>query len=346
MKRLLCGLIVCATAGCAHLAPSVTRAPAALPTETAAYYDYPRRAIDPSLELVSEHEGYSVQLVRWPLAIEPPATGDDATIEVEWYESVQPGKRAALLVLPILGGNYPIERAFCRFFAARGLHCALVHRRTIKFTATESPADLEAMLRLAVIKNRQVLDWLEMQPSVDATRLGAFGISMGAITGVMTSAVEPRLQALVAGLAGGGMADILHDTHDPILRKPRERYLTKRAITLEELHRQLTEALRTDPLRLAPYVDGTRLLYIIARFDRTITRRHSRRLWEDLGRPETLLLPLGHYSSLLVTPYVQTQSLRFFRRTLRLPPTTLPRQRRWHGPGAHGIMNTVPQLIP
>lgn len=339
----LCGsgfllLASCFLVSCAHLAPSVVRAPAALPTETAAYYAYPPQAINPSYELVREQEGYRVQLVRWPLAMEPPATGDDATIEVEWYASTQPGQRAALLVLPILGGDYPIERSFCRFFAARGLHCALVHRRTIKFTATESPEDFEALLRVAVIKNRQVLDWMETQPGVDATRLGVFGISMGALTGVMTAAVEPRLQALVAGLAGGSLADILCDTRDGMLTQPRDRYLATHAITREELHRRLTAALRTDPLRLAPHVDAARTFVIMARFDRTIRPRYGRQLWEALGRPARAVLPTGHYAALLATPYVQTRALRFYRRALALPPTVLPPQRRWRGPGAHGIM--------
>ncbi len=337
--------LLCASGGCAHLPPAVSRSPTPLAAETASYYEYPRQPIESSQEFLSEREGYTVQLVRWPLADRQAIPPSEATIEVEWYESSQPGKRAALLVLPILGGHYPIERAFCRFFAYRGVHVALVRRRTIKLSATESPADLEAMLRRSVIRNRQVMDWLETQPSVDATRLGVFGISMGGIVGVMTAAVEPRVQALVAGLAGGPIADILCDTQDPILLKPRARYLAKRSLTLHELHRQLTAAIRTDPLLLAPAVDGHRVFLVMAGFDRTIRSPYSRRLWEALNRPQRLVLPLGHYTSLLAVPHVETRALRFFRRTLHLPPTTLPR-RRWRVHDEHGIMDAVPRITP
>ncbi len=325
--RLIGGLAMTwLVGGCAHLHPIAVRPPVDVPAETAAYYDYPKATIAPQIERLGDHKDYTVERVRWPFASAAPVEPADAVIEVEWYASRQPGRRAAVLVLPILGGDYPIERAFCRFFAQRGLHCALVHRRTIKFTASESPADLEVLLRRTVIRQRQVIDWLETQPGVDAARVGVFGISMGGIVGVMTAAVEPRVQAVVAGLAGGGIADILRETRDPILAKPRARYLATRGLTLDELHRQLREALRTDPLRLAPYVDGRRVLMIRARLDRTIPAARSRQLWEALGRPERVTLPTGHYSSLLLVPYVETRALRFYRRTLGLSPTSRPRR--------------------
>ena len=345
-KRTVALSFLCLAAGCAHLHPAITAPTAAPPADTAAYYDYPRAAINPTVELLSEHEGYAIHLVRWPLATADALSEAERTVEVEWYESSQPGTRAALLVLPILGGNYPIERAFCRFFSYRGVHCALVRRRTIKFAATESPEDLEALLRRAVVRNRQVIDWLETQPSVDDARLGLFGISMGGIVGVMTAAVEPRVKALVAGLAGGSIADILCHTHDSILTRPRARYLAKQGVTLEALHRRLTDGIRTDPLRLAPYVDGHRVLTIMARLDRTIPRAERLALWRALGQPETLLLPLGHYSSIALVPYVATHALRFYRRTLGLPPTTLPRRRGWRQTGVDGIMSADPGNAP
>ena len=339
-QRIGCAwLVACLITGCAHLHPVATAPTAAAPSDTTAYYAYPHTPITPTVELLSEHEGYTVERVRWPL-VPPPAgptegrsdiswsptsTSDgllrrphagggmattdgleesERTIEVEWYESSQPGQRAALLVLPILGGNYPIERAFCRFFAYRGIHCALIHRRTMKFTTSASPTDLEALLRRAVIRNRQVCDWLETQPSVDAARLGVFGISMGGMLGVMTAAVEPRVKALVAGLAGGGIADVLCHTRDPILTRPRARYLAKQGLTLEELHRRLADGIRTDPLRLALYVDSRRVLMIMARLDRTIPTAERLALWRALGQPDTLRLPAGHYSSIVLVPVV------------------------------------------
>ena len=72
-------------------------------------------------------------------------------------------------------------------------------------------------------------------------------------------------------------------------------------------------SIRSDPLRLAPYIDRGRVLMVIARFDRSVGTRNSVRLWNALGRPAVINLPLGHYSSILALPYLHGRALLFFR---------------------------------
>jgi hypothetical protein len=43
-----------------------------------------------------------------------------------------------------------------------------------------------------------------------------------------------------------------------------------------------------------------------------------------MGRPETLLLPTGHYTAALMIPYIRDQSLRFFQKKFALPATAPP----------------------
>ncbi|MBI3330970.1 MAG: hypothetical protein HYZ96_02530 [Candidatus Omnitrophica bacterium] len=78
--------------------------------------------------------------------------------------------------------------------------------------------------------------------------------------------------------------------------------------------------MRTDPVRLAPYVDAGDLFMVIAVFDRTIGRASALRLWRALGRPRVTFLLLGHYTAYLALPYVKAASLRFFQDTLGTPP--------------------------
>jgi hypothetical protein len=55
-------------------------------------------------------------------------------VEVEWFESTEPGRRPAILFNPILGGDYPLERGICRFLASHGFHVAMVRRKTLKIS--------------------------------------------------------------------------------------------------------------------------------------------------------------------------------------------------------------------
>ena len=78
----------------------------------------------------------------------------------------------------------------------------------------------------------------------------------------------------------------------------------------------LRQHIKTDPVRMAPYVDTTRLLMFIALGDRTIGRDNALRLRRALGYPTTVFLPTGHYTSYLLLPYVKYASLRFFHTAL------------------------------
>ncbi len=306
-------------AGCAYAplraSPERSR-PATLPPELAAYYDYPQRTPQAIVRLLSERPQLREYLVQFPLSVsgfEP----TEPVVELEWFESTRPGRLPAIIFNPILGGDYPLERGVCRHLAAHGFHVALVHRKTLKISPEHAVDHLELLLRQGILRIRQAVDWVSVQERVDPTRLGSFGISMGGIVSVMTAAVEPRLRVHVVALAGGGIPDIVVYSRDKLLTKPRARFLARHHMDLQTLEAQLRQQVKTDPIRLAPYVQPERLLMFIALADRTIGRANALRLWRALGRPRTVFMPLGHYSAYLSLPYLEYASLRFFQKALR-----------------------------
>lgn len=302
--------------GCAQV-PIAGRyaGPAALPPDVAAYYAYPHKPVHNTMTLTSERSRWKEWLVQFPLS----AAGFEPTepvVEVEWYESRQPGRRPALVFNPILGGDYPLERGLCRFFAGQGYHVALIRRKTLKVSPEHPVERLELLLRQGVVRIRQVVDWMEMQPTVDASRLGSFGLSMGGIAGTITAAIEPRLRVHVIALAGGSIPDILMNSTDSLLTKPMAKYMARNQLTRPQLDEQLRRHLRTDPIRLAHYVDSRNVLMFLARADRTIGYDNELRLWRALGCPAAIFLPFGHYTSYFALPYVRFASLRFLRARL------------------------------
>src|SRR3989338_537214 len=314
LLSVVCGLW--SAYGCAY-APLRTspHPPPPLPTEVAAYYAYPHRLADVTTQPLRNNQWVRESQISFPLS----ASGFEPTeplVEFEWFESQQPGRRPAILFNPILGGDYPLERNICRFLARHRFHVALVHRKTLKIAPDQPIEHLELLLRQGIVRIRQVVDWMEAHERVDPSRMGSFGISMGGIAGIITAAVEPRLRAHVVALAGGSLADILVTSKDSLLAKPRARYLAHHHMDLKTMETHLRQHITTDPVRLAPYVDTTRLLMFIAVGDRTIGRGNSLRLRRALRFPATVFLPTGHYTAYLMLPYLKYASLRFFRRHL------------------------------
>lgn len=303
-------------AGCAAIplrGPSSEPQP--LPKEIAAYYDYPDRTSETSVQLIRETPVFREFLVQFPLSVsdfEP----TEPVVEFEWFEVQEPGRRPAILFNPILGGDYPLERGICRFLASHGFHVALVRRKTLKIPPEREVSHIELLLRQGMIRIRQVVDWMEANDRVDPHRMGSFGISMGGIASVIAAAVEPRLRVHVVALAGGSIPDILLTSKDRLLTKPLTRYLRARQLDRQVLQHLLQEHVRTDPLRLAPYVDRRNLLMFIALADRTVGRANALRLYQALGEPHAVFLPTGHYTAYLLLPYVKRESLRFFKARL------------------------------
>ena len=192
--------VLIALSGCAY-APVRTpiQGPVPLPAEVAAYYDYPDHTPEATVEPVRGRATYHEFFVRFPLS----ASGFEPTepeVEFEWFESTAPGRRAAILFNPILGGDYPLERSICRFLARNGFHVALVHRNTLKISPEHTLDRIELLLRQGIVRIRQIVDWMAAHERVDPDRMGSFWISMGAIASVITAAVEPRLKVHVAAL--------------------------------------------------------------------------------------------------------------------------------------------------
>lgn len=233
-------------------------------------------------------------------------------IRLDWYAPRRPGRHAAVLIFPILWGNDLGVRAFAQAFAREGIHGVIVYRPTDKFSMEKPLGQLEDHLRTTVRYARRAIDWLETQPSVDPQRLGSMGISMGATLNVIVAAVEPRLTRYVFVLPASRLAHVVMTTKDRSIAEKRDEYLRRHGLTAAEAEQQLEATLRSEPLRVAGAVDPRRSLAVIALADRVIGRPQSMAIWRALGRPPTIWLPTGHYTSLVALPYITLKVLWFF----------------------------------
>lgn len=301
-------LMVAVGSGCSRTRLSASKCSyTKLPPAVAQEYSYPRRdKIQYGEKVVEENPGFTLKEISFP------SLGfTNRTLTMDYYDVKKAGKVPVIVILPILGGSYDIERHFAGYFAKRGYAAVIVHREK-KPKEFESVDLINLMLKQTVVDNKQAVDWIESQPHLDSSRIGIFGASMGAIKGALLLPLEPRVKAAVLGLGGGDLPYILvHSTEKGIVKR-RDRMLEKNKISLDELHRMLSDGITCDPIHYAPYVDPAKVLLILAARDTVVPIECGRQLREKMGEPETIMIQAGHYSAILYLPYIQRQAFDFF----------------------------------
>lgn len=305
---ILC-LLAVAFCGCRHVRLSAIPEPGGLPASVAREYESPPCPdCAVKIEVTADRGSYSIRQVKLQAARK--SHGTNRWIEIDYYRPNATDRTPVIMVLPMLGGGYDLERHFAGYFAARGYAAAIVRRdRRQKQMKIE---ELDALMRQMVLDHRQVVDWFEAQPELDTARLGVFGVSMGGIKGALLVALEPRIQAAALGLTGGDLPFILTRTTEAGLVRRREQEMKDRNITLEECERQLREIIQCDPMLYAPFVDPRKVMLVLARNDTVVPIEKGVELKEKMGNPETIFIPGGHYTAVLAIPYIKSRSMAFF----------------------------------
>ena len=235
-----------------------------------------------------------------PWRIEFPSEDDAPPVVAHWLIPSGPGPHATVVVFPILGGSHVVSELLAKTLVNQGLAVARLERHPLDLENAEGPEVLAETLAGAVRDARRLIDFLETRPEVDRSRIAAAGASMGGILACLLHSVDPRVRAGFFMLAGGGLAEILYDSTENSVRNYRNRMFEQagsedRAEFLAWV-RPFTEAV--DPLRYAASVDASSVYLASGRFDRVMPPARTEALWEALGRPEWMRVPVGHYQSL------------------------------------------------
>ncbi len=305
------GVLTLFGAGCCHVRESTARRePAPVPSVIAAQVRYTNHpATAPDITEIGRHRRFTIHRVHLPAVAEPHAT--NRLLELDYYRPHGTNPLAVVVVLPILGGGYPAEKHFCAYFARHGLAAILVRREGLRKTITRLEEVNDTLLHSA-IDARQAIDWIETRPELDAGRIGVFGISMGGIRAAFLTPLEPRIRAAVIALAGGDLPFVITHSNEPGLVRRREKFRETHQLTEAAFQEEVQKVITCDPLSVAAGADRSKLLLVQALFDRTVPTRKGLELRRALGKPETIFLPTGHYTSLLFIPYLKPASLQFF----------------------------------
>jgi dienelactone hydrolase len=290
------------------------RSPPPLPPRLAARFDYPRSARPEARESeVDASAEYRQHRVELPAAAA--SEGTPSALTLEYFAPARPGRHPVAVILPIMSSNNAVERFFARGFAAEGMAAIVVtggrapnHDDTFEW--------LETALRNAVIGDRRVLDWIDGRPELDAGRIGVVGLSLGGIRGALLAAVDTRVAAAVLALAGGDMPGIVAASSERLMMTMRKAYMRDKGLSADRLTGALRDVLVSDPIVYAPHMDPGRIMLVLARRDTSVPYANGLALRSAMGKPETVVLPTGHYSSILFAPFMRDEALAFLKRRM------------------------------
>lgn len=224
---------------------------------------------------------------------------EDGSSSTAWL-LVPPGPppHPTVLVFPILAGSHVVSQALARALLARGYAVARLERNPLELETAEDPAEPIASFVNAVREARRLLGWLETRPEVDSGRLATAGVSLGGVMAATLMGMEPeRIRAGFFAMAGGGLPEILYDSTETPVRDFRDRLREREELGSREafLERIRPASDDVDPLRWSGAIRPDRVLLVSGRFDQVMPPERTRALWEALGRPEWIELPVGHY---------------------------------------------------
>lgn len=304
-------------AGCVSRVPLSDEysGPDELPASVVNRFEYEPAPIPQQEDDVRERRSFVVRDITIPLGPAADELADDPgdeTITFEYYDLEGDDVTPVIMLLPILNGNVRVTRYFARYFANRGWATLVVDRDSdLLRNGLERP---EPEIRRNIAAYMRVLDWIEANPELDGESIGVFGISFGGMDAVMLAALDERVDAVVAAMAGGDLAYLLMNTSYRTIARRVHRALRESGLTRDGMEERIDDMIDTDPLALAPYVDAEDVFLIMTRTDLIVPFEAQQALRRSLGQPETLTLPTGHRTSVIYFPLLRSSSYDFFAR--------------------------------
>jgi len=280
------------------------------------YYDYQKNNLEAIVTETKEKNKYNLSRIEIPSSELFYGTGN---IRADYYEQKKQGKHPTIMLLPISPVSNRVDfvvKGFAEYFASNNFNCVIVHNRKLNTGDTRTGEKFEAYFRQSVLDNRQVLDYLETRDKVNANKFGLIGISFGGIKAGASAGVDERIKCSVLCITGGSMADICRTSSESKIRKSIDKLKEEYGIPENAIYSEIEGKVRTNPIELGKYIDANNTLMYIAKFDKVIPAECGENLRSAIGKPKTVYLFSGHYTSAIYLPFIQAEALNFFREKL------------------------------
>lgn len=243
------------------------------------------------------------------------------------YRPQGKGPFPVIFQTPILGRfallpDLFFERRFARFFAGQGVACVLIHRPIFEFDSAEGLHQIQKYIENSLKRNQAILDYALQDPHLDSKHIGTFGMSFGGIINCLWAALEPRLKAHVFAMTGGNLPEVFMRSRDPLMRSYQRSALKAAGSNPKVLKRHLKTLFTLDPFSAAAVIPPKNALLILGLFDRVVPFAFGNKLRKKMKYPKTIILPLGHYFSILAAPIIKWIVVNFFKQKYGFYPSS------------------------
>jgi dienelactone hydrolase len=237
---------------------------------------------------------------------------------MEWLmardEKGQPKTAPAVVVVHESGRGMQAGRMIARALRNMGVHTFLIHLPGYGARASAFTRDMRNMLpgmAQAVADVRRARDAVVTLPFVDSSLISVQGTSLGGFVVATVVGLDRGYDQAVILLAGGRIADVLL-TGKRDAQKMHQR-LTEVGVTDEQI-REMTKTI--EPLRLAHRVNPVSTWLFSGKFDDVVPPACTEAFAKaaKLGVSNHYILPVGHYSAVLVMPAILPRMIEIVRR--------------------------------
>ena len=284
-------------------------------------FPYERTPVRVTNHTERETASYAVKLLRFPSSGENGQEG--GTVTVRYYESVEPGPRPLVVVLPIWGGHpYPPGIVTSDLVDLRRFNVMRVlgEDTVMDWSAlgnAPTPAAFQAefrrmveRVRATVVDLRRLLDWAETRPAVAPQRVALIGFSESVLQVGGAMASDPRVAAAILFMGGARPHEVLANCYGPPEAVRREVGL-RFGWTAEQFAAVLEPLVEPiDPARLGSRVDAARVLIFEAELDDCVPRTARDALWETMGRPARVSMRTTHAGAFLGLTFLRGNHMR------------------------------------
>lgn len=268
-------------------------------------------------EFLRESTTLRTHAVTFPSPVET-ALPENNTVHGEYFQPPGPGPFPGVVVLHILGGEFPLSQTVASSLARAKVAALFIKmpyygerrsKESSRRMISRNPRETAEGMTQAVLDVRRAGAWLAARPEVDKQRLGVTGISLGGIMSALSAAGEPRFRKVAIYLGGGKLGENLWGMEHRDAEAFRTEWL--KAGESRESFLKLLEPV--DPATHGRLLKDRDVLMVNAKTDEIIPHAATMALWDSIGtKPELVWLEAGHITAAAYLPGEMVRLQKFF----------------------------------
>lgn len=289
------------------------------------YFDYETYYSSEELILIHEEDDF----LRWrgKLYGKDPTKNEEMEVPFFFFENrnTHNGPRPLIVLMPPIEGLDILSKDTANYLARRGFH-VIVAMVNDHIGNLERPiSDIDGFLIRTTVSVRMLLDFAhERKDIIDTNSIGAYGVSLGGIRASLAYGVDDRIKAAWTAVAGGGIAKILTESSQSIVREYREERIYREFLyDDEDFYREIKRLNKIDPLTYAHRRSRDDIYMITAQYDRAVPTATQNKLWREFDSPERSRIYGNHFVGIIAYRLFLGRIVRFFHDRLDVRHTTL-----------------------